>query len=35
MMPSNAKVSRVDMRHTAGANAVDVFFAETSDATNA
>jgi hypothetical protein len=35
MMPSNAKASCVDMRHTACANAVDVVSADTSDATNA
>jgi hypothetical protein len=35
MMPSNAEVSCVDMRHAACANAVDVVSAETSDATNA
>jgi hypothetical protein len=34
MMPSNTEVSRVDMRHAACANAVDVVSAETSDATN-
>jgi hypothetical protein len=35
MMPSNAKASGVDMRHTTRANAGDVVSAETADATSA
>ena len=35
MMPSNAKASGVDMRHTTRANAGDVVAAETADATSA
>ena len=35
MVPSNTKASRVDMRHLTRANAVDMFSAETADATSA
>jgi hypothetical protein len=35
MMPSNAKVPLVDMRHATGVKAVDVISADTSDATDA